>query len=246
MENRSDKKAPMIGSIVLMLIGFLLPMISVALISNFEYRALGVGVGVLILFVMVADKTVTLADSERLNVSIIETYRKGLRKLEGQVAELKLQRNASYRERNILAGLLVKLLPGSGTGIDPAIPEGKNYRHVVFLELPAGQVSFHCRDADFQLLKHLPAYGRPFDGHSKIQAIERLHDALKSDLVTGVVDTTVKVTQPEEIDKRGFTEEILNILRDEFIHTPSHVTQPELRLERALARTRSLLFEEQA
>lgn len=81
--------------------------------------------------------------------------------------------NLAYRERNRLVAFLASRYP-SGTrktdipGWDPC------WHNCVFIDTPAGQMSWHYHDDDAPLFAHLPPYEAPWDGHSTPEKYDRL------------------------------------------------------------------------
>jgi hypothetical protein len=89
----------------------------------------------------------------------------------------------AYRDRALLLGLLAAM-PGitARLGVDHAADPG--FRTVLYLDTPAGQVSFHIADQDRPVLQHVPesAHGDPlarWDGHTKAEARERIMAATR-------------------------------------------------------------------
>lgn len=78
-----------------------------------------------------------------------------------------------YSERNHLVALLTRIWP-SGIrktdipGWDPC------WHHCVFIDTPAGQMSWHYHDDDAHLFSGLPPYTTPWDGHSTPEKYARL------------------------------------------------------------------------
>jgi hypothetical protein len=82
----------------------------------------------------------------------------------------------AYTERNRLVAFLARCYP-SGLrktdipGWDPC------WHNCVFIDTPAGQMSWHFHDDDAALFAGLPAYEKPWDDHTteeKYRRLERL------------------------------------------------------------------------
>lgn len=78
-----------------------------------------------------------------------------------------------YRERNLLVSLLARIYPSGirATEIEGWEPEWNN---CVYIDLPTGQVSYHYHDSEKSLFSELPAYTKPYDGHDKDTANDRI------------------------------------------------------------------------
>lgn len=88
------------------------------------------------------------------------------------------QLNAVYTERAHLVAALSKLFPAS---VEDHVGEewDDDWRNVVFIDLPTGQVSWHISTSDLHLFSHLPRHaGRTWDGHDTPTKYARL-DALE-------------------------------------------------------------------
>lgn len=79
--------------------------------------------------------------------------------------------NAVYRERAQLVAALSKVFPAS-LEVDPNEPDWP----VCIIDLPTGQVSWHCAPGDLEFFQHLPrAAGRVWDKHDDVLKYERLN-----------------------------------------------------------------------
>lgn len=104
--------------------------------------------------------------------------------LRARVAELERQKDAAYSERNQVLALLGRMAAALGwkTGVgyhlisDPTWE--KDWRTILFVELPTGQASWHFHDSERHLLRGLPAYAEAWDGHSTPEKYERVRRAL--------------------------------------------------------------------
>lgn len=79
----------------------------------------------------------------------------------------------AYEERNRLVAALARLFPSgvrktSIEGWDPA------WQNCVFIDLPTGQASWHFHDREAHLFDGLPAYDKPWDGHTTPEKYVRL------------------------------------------------------------------------
>jgi len=90
-------------------------------------------------------------------------------------------KNSAYKERNQVVVALAKLAYLAGFNAGRAIHVDKpgeiwedDWRTVVFIDLPSGQVSWHLHDSEGHLTKDLPLYNGKYDGHTTEQKYERL------------------------------------------------------------------------
>jgi hypothetical protein len=106
-----------------------------------------------------------------------------------RIAELESAKNGAYAERNKLVAFLAALFPSSMERHEGADWED-DWRWVVMIDLPAGQVSWHIHDSELPLFAHIKSQGaRRWDGHTNEQKWERvassaqqpLHDAQRLD-----------------------------------------------------------------
>lgn len=104
-----------------------------------------------------------------------------MKHLETLVKDLEIAKNDAYRERNLcVAGLaaMARLL-GYRVGIADHQPqEGEEWddewRNVLFIDLPTGQVSWHLHISEWDNFSHLPAYPDAWDGHDTPEKYQRL------------------------------------------------------------------------
>ena len=93
-----------------------------------------------------------------------------------EVARLKDEKNAAYHERNLLVAHLSALFPSSLERHPETDTDWEDdWRWVVYIALPTGQVSWHIHDSELAEFDHLPRFdGREWDGHTTKQKYERL------------------------------------------------------------------------
>ena len=88
--------------------------------------------------------------------------------------------NAVYSERNKLIALVAKqaIALGHQAGLlqdgDAAAP----WQHVVVIDLPSGQVSWHIHDNELYWFAFLGAYEQAWDGHTTEQKYNRVLSAV--------------------------------------------------------------------
>lgn len=89
--------------------------------------------------------------------------------------------SGSYRERALILAAFARSVRAQGftvgIGVDPAYVEDPEWRNVLFIDLPTGQVSWHIQASDMDLFDGLPVYAKPWDGHSTEKKFVRLHTA---------------------------------------------------------------------
>lgn len=83
--------------------------------------------------------------------------------------------DAVYRERDQLVAALSKLYPAH-FAIDEVIEE-QEWRYVICIHLPTGQVTWHIHESELSLFRHLEDEDRPqhWDGHSTEEKYRRLN-----------------------------------------------------------------------
>jgi hypothetical protein len=81
--------------------------------------------------------------------------------------------NAAYAERNRLVAYLARQFPSgiARTAIEGWEPE---WHGCVYIDTPAGQLSWHYHDREAHLFADLPPYAGEWDGHTTEQKYERL------------------------------------------------------------------------
>lgn len=93
--------------------------------------------------------------------------------IERELSVARDARDYAYAERNRVVAALARLFP-SGTA-RPAIEGWEPEWHgCVYIDLPTGQVSWHYHDREAQLFADLPAYTKPWDGHTTEEKYRRL------------------------------------------------------------------------
>lgn len=87
--------------------------------------------------------------------------------------KLREERDRAYTERNRLVAFLARLYPSGlrKTAIEGWDPEWDN---CVYIDTPEGQMSWHFHGSDGHLFAGLPAYEKPWDGHSTEEKYARL------------------------------------------------------------------------
>jgi len=100
---------------------------------------------------------------------------------EATASEAIQAKDGAYSERNKLVAALSKLLPAS---LERHPEEDKDWeddwRWIVFIDAPTGQLSWHVHDSELPMLDHLErGTGRSWDGHTTDEKYERL-EALRA------------------------------------------------------------------
>lgn len=88
---------------------------------------------------------------------------------------LEKAKNGAYRERNEVVAAFAKLALARGfrVGIAPADPKEPDWP-IVYVDLPAGQVSWHIHKTELQLFDGIPEYTGKWDGHDTTAKYARL------------------------------------------------------------------------
>lgn len=111
-----------------------------------------------------------LSRSTRYGLELLKAYDAKV----SELLECEKAKNGAYSERNQLVAALSKLFPAS---LERHAGEDweDDWRWVVFIELPAGQASWHIHDSELVLFGHLQrGLGRKWDGHSTPEKYLRL------------------------------------------------------------------------
>ncbi len=105
--------------------------------------------------------------------------------LEGRVKDLELDVASAYNERNCLVAALANLFPA---GIQRTVIEGwdEAWQNCVYIDTPAGQMSWHYHDNEAAAFAHLPPYWGKWDGHDTPEKYERLAKLKDIDILTAV------------------------------------------------------------
>jgi len=87
----------------------------------------------------------------------------------------KEQMDAVYAERNKVVALLAHLVMKSGfkVGVRPDMKEGPGW-HVLYIDTPTGQLSWHFTENELPLLKGVPLYELEWDKHTTEEKYERM------------------------------------------------------------------------
>jgi hypothetical protein len=93
--------------------------------------------------------------------------------LAAQAVALATQKDAAYLERNQVVAALAKCLP-SGVARTAIDGWSEDWHGCVYIDLPTGQVSWHYHDSQAHLFEGLPAYTKPWDGHSTEEKYRRV------------------------------------------------------------------------
>jgi len=124
----------------------------------------------------VATLTDAEAEIERLRrVEMeVESWKDALREWPLERDALRKQKDDAYTERNAVVAALSKLYP-SYLALHPDDSEwDAERRAIVFVETPAGQLSWHLHDSHLQMFRHLPWKENRWDGHTTEQKYQRL------------------------------------------------------------------------
>jgi hypothetical protein len=84
-----------------------------------------------------------------------------------------------YAERNLCVSLAIKLALALGLSAGIGIDEGERdeqWKHVAFIDLPSGQVSWHIHTDELPNFGGVPLYAGVSDGHSTDLKYTRVRD----------------------------------------------------------------------
>ena len=97
---------------------------------------------------------------------------------DAELAEMEARKDAAYLERNQCVALIATMAHALGhwAGIARTAIEGwsEDWHGCVYIDLPAGQVSWHYHDSQAYLFAHLPPYCGEWDGHDTPEKYRRV------------------------------------------------------------------------
>jgi hypothetical protein len=89
-------------------------------------------------------------------------------------------KNMAYSERNkmLVAVCRMAIALGCNAGLGKHVGNWEeDWRNIVFIDLPSGQVSWHLHDCELNLFSFLPTYNGTWDGHSTQEKWDRVLNA---------------------------------------------------------------------
>ena len=91
------------------------------------------------------------------------------------VEEIRKQKDAAYHERDMLVCALSKLFPAYlARHSDEDKDWEDDWRWIVYIDLPTGQVSWHIHDSERAAFEHFEVKDNNWDGHNTERKYERL------------------------------------------------------------------------
>jgi hypothetical protein len=101
-----------------------------------------------------------------------------------QPRDLQAEKDAAYRERDRVVALVARMAISLGwrAGLrshepDPDPTWDEDWKNVVLIDLPSGQVSWHYHDSERPLFASLPPYPDHWDGHDTAEKYRRVEAA---------------------------------------------------------------------
>lgn len=101
-------------------------------------------------------------------------------RLRAELAAADASTNEAYADRNMVVAFAARLSMAVGWRVGTGPHQGDDtgweeaWRNVVFIDTPAGQLSWHYHADHGFLFEGLPAYGRPWDRHTTDEKYDRL------------------------------------------------------------------------
>jgi len=102
--------------------------------------------------------------------------------LQAKLNEAVAAKDQAYSERNQCVALIAKLAAQQGYTIGMGKHDPKDYnweddwRNIVYIDLPTGQISWHIHDSELELFSQLPPYANGWDGHSTDEKHQRMRE----------------------------------------------------------------------
>jgi hypothetical protein len=104
-----------------------------------------------------------------------------------EIEHLRAQKDGAYRERDQVVALLARMALALGwrAGVrrhepDPDPTWDEDWKNVVAIDLPSGQVTWHYHDSEVPLFIGLPDYQGSWDGHDTAEKYRRVQTAWPS------------------------------------------------------------------
>lgn len=107
--------------------------------------------------------------------ALVEKFQKLATEATAEMNAARASMDAAYTERNRLVAFLARVCkPTAGTRRTPIEGWNPEWTNCVFVDTTQGQMSWHYHDSDAHLFASLPAYEKPWDGHTTAEKYERL------------------------------------------------------------------------
>ena len=102
-------------------------------------------------------------------------------------------KNPAYGERNQLVLFLTKCYPSYlGRHAEEDKEWENDWKNIIYIESPAGQLSWHIHDSELPMFEHLPSFKGEWDHHTSEEKYGRLRSLRPRLSVTGVMREEVK------------------------------------------------------
>lgn len=106
---------------------------------------------------------------------------RAVRELSEEFDATKAQKDAAYTERNKCVALIARMALALGLKAGIGQHEDKegedwedDWRNIIFIDLPSGQISWHIHDSDVSMFAFLPKYDGKWDGHDTEEKYRRV------------------------------------------------------------------------
>lgn len=90
-------------------------------------------------------------------------------------------KDGAYAERNRLVAALARCAQALGFPVgrgkhedQPGVAWEPDWRNVIYIRTPEGQVSWHVHDSEMHLFDWMPVVDQPWDGHDSAEKYRRL------------------------------------------------------------------------
>lgn len=98
-----------------------------------------------------------------------------------QIASLTQQKDQAYQERDKCLVLMAKMAQELGLNVgiglhvdEPGQEWESDWRNILFIDLPAGQVSWHIHNSEAHWFYFVGSYCKPWDGHTTEEKYQRV------------------------------------------------------------------------
>jgi len=121
-----------------------------------------------------------LVDEAAADSSVVGAIRLAHEQVTKERERERAAKDAAYHERNQCVAALVTMATmlgwrhGLGLHDESDASWDREWMHIVFIDLPTGQVSWHIHDRGLPMFQHLKPYPGTWDGHTTDEKYQRL------------------------------------------------------------------------
>ena len=115
-----------------------------------------------------------------MNSDIFEDIKANIRALEKVIDSVMESRDSVYKERDMCVALIARMAVAlgykAGLGLHPSDDDtwDDEWRNIVYVDLPSGQISWHIHEDELEHFQSLGQYDGDWDGHSTEEKYRRV------------------------------------------------------------------------